>query len=206
MAPRRPPSFSAERELIAQGFRAIVGVDEAGCGALAGPLVAGAVILPLDSRLGLLRDSKLLSPQQRDGLYDVLIERCVAWAVGSASVEEILELGIRQSNLLAMRRAVEKIPQADFVLVDAWKIPGISQPQRGIIRGDLTVKSIAAGSIVAKVTRDRIMIEYASQYPGYGFEIHKGYATAAHKQAISERGPCPIHRTGWKPFQSPVNV
>lgn len=189
-----------ERELLRQGYRAIVGVDEAGCGALAGPVVAGAVILPVDSRLGKLHDSKLVSPSDRERLYEAILERADAFAIGQASVAEILALGIRQANLLAMRRAIAGIPSADFVLVDAWNIPGIVLPQRGIVRGDRLIKSIAAGSIVAKVTRDRIMVEYAAQYPAYGFEIHKGYATAAHRRAIHSHGACPIHRVTWKPF------
>lgn len=198
----RNPTFQIERELQAQGYQVIVGVDEAGCGALAGPVVAGAVVLPLSSRLGLLRDSKLLNPRQRATLFELICERATAFATGLASVEEIAELGIRPANLLAMRRAVDQIRDADFVLVDAWTIPGISIPQRGIIRGDLTIKSIAAGSIIAKVTRDRIMVEFARQYPEYGFEEHKGYGTAAHKAAIKCHGPCLIHRLGWRPFQT----
>lgn len=194
------PTFQYERALLDQGFRAIVGVDEAGCGALAGPLVAGAVIFPLDSRLGGLNDSKLLSPSKRDELYDVIKERAVAWAVGSVSVEEITELGLRPANLLAMRRAVEAIPQADYALVDAWTIPGLLIPQRGIIRGDQLVKSIAAASVVAKVTRDRMMLDLSVQFPAYQFHVHKGYATKTHRDAIKKHGPCAAHRLTYKTF------
>lgn len=194
------PTFQYERALLDQGFRAIVGVDEAGCGALAGPLVAGAVIFPLDSRLGDLNDSKLLSPSKRDELYDVIKERAVAWAVGSVSVEEITELGLRPANLLAMRRAVEGIPQADYALVDAWTIPKLGLPQQGIIRGDQLVKSIAAASVMAKVTRDRLMAELAALHPAYGFEVHKGYATKTHRDAIKKYGPCAAHRLTYKTF------
>lgn len=196
----KTPTFQMERELLAQGYRAIVGVDEAGCGALAGPLVAGAVIFPLDSRLGDVRDSKLIQEEERDALYDLVIARATAWATGSVSVEEIMALGLRKANLLAMKRAVDGIAGADYVLVDAWTIPGITLPQRGIVRGDRTVKSIAAASVIAKVTRDRVMRELALQYPAYGFEIHKGYATEMHRNAIKEHGPCAAHRLTYKTF------
>jgi ribonuclease HII len=195
------PTFHRERELIGQGYRMIVGVDEVGSGALAGPVFAGAVVLPLDSRLGGIRDSKLLSAAAREDLYPLIIERAAAWAVGSATVEEIHAVGIRQATLLAMRRAVESIAGADYVLVDAWKIPGISLPQNGIIRGDRFVKSIAAASIVAKVERDRVMAALAEVYPQYGFEVHKGYATSTHRAAIKEHGACPIHRVGYRTFR-----
>lgn len=196
------PTFQYERELIAQGYSAIVGVDEAGCGALAGPLVAAAVIFPLDSGLALVRDSKTLSPAQRDSLYFEIIEKADAWGVGEVSHEEIFEIGLRPANYLAMRRAIEKIEAPDFVLVDAWTIPGISIPQKGIVKGDQLVKSIAAASVIAKVTRDRIMIELAREFPEYGFDEHKGYGTKRHREAIKEHGPCSIHRLRYKTFQS----
>lgn len=196
------PTFQFERELQKLGHQAIVGVDEAGCGALAGPVVAGAVILPLNSRLSLIRDSKLLSPRQREGLFDLIVERSTAWAAGSASVEEITCLGLRPATYLAMRRALEQIPQIDFVLVDAWTLPNLPHPQRGIIKGDRLVKSIAAASIIAKVTRDRFMKTLAEDYPVYGFEIHKGYGTSFHRQAIIEHGPCPHHRLTYKTFKN----
>jgi ribonuclease HII len=194
------PTFLMERELADRGFRAIVGVDEAGCGALAGPLVAAAVIFPFASRLGDVNDSKLLSPAKRDKLYNLIVERAVAWAVGSVSVEEIASMGLRPANLLAMRRAVEGISGVDYALVDAWTIPGLAVPQRGIVRGDALVKSIAAASVIAKVTRDRRMARLAEEYPAYGFEIHKGYATKLHRDAIKKHGPCPAHRLGYKTF------
>ncbi|MBI4435762.1 ribonuclease HII [Candidatus Uhrbacteria bacterium] len=202
MSTKSPPTFKIERELLAQGFQRIVGVDEAGCGALAGPVVASAVILPMDSRIGALRDSKLLSERQREELYPLIVERAVAWSVGMASVEEIARLNIRGANLLAMRRAVEELESIDYLLVDAWTIPGVTVPQRGIIRGDLKVKSIAAASVIAKVTRDRLMIELAREFPVYGFEVHKGYATKVHRDAIALHGPCPHHRLSYKTFAS----
>lgn len=179
----------------------IVGVDEVGSGALAGPVYAGAVVLPLDSRLGRIQDSKLLHAEAREELSPLIKQRSLAWSVGAATVEEITELGIRGATLLAMRRAVEDILQADYVLVDAWTIPGITIPQNGIIRGDRYVKSIAAASIIAKVERDQLMRELGETYPEYGFDVHKGYATSGHRQAIHKYGPCPIHRTGYKTFQ-----
>lgn len=199
----RPPTFQVEKSLWKAGFRLIAGVDEAGCGALAGPVVAGAAILPFDSRLGMIRDSKLLSPEAREELYPLIIERAIAWGVGSASVEEISALNIRQAGLLAMRRAVEALAtQPDHLLVDAWTIPGLALPQRGIIKGDRLVKSIAAASILAKVTRDRIMADLAKTYPAYGFEIHKGYGTVLHQTAIKKHGPCPAHRLTYRTFTS----
>jgi ribonuclease HII len=198
----KKPTFLVERELIAQGFRAIAGVDEAGTGALAGPVVAAAVVFPLDSRLGKVRDSKLLGAEVREELYELVVERAAAWAVGIANVEEITAHGLRWANLTAMKRAVEAIASVDYVLVDAWTIPNLAIPQQGIIRGDRTVKSIAAASIVAKVTRDRLMRELAVQYPAYGFEIHKGYATVEHRAAIQKEGACPIHRLTYRTFRT----
>ncbi len=194
------PTFEFERELLSQGYRAIVGVDEAGCGALAGPVVAAAVIFPLDSHLGRVKDSKLLTPESREELYPLILERAVAWAVGLASVREITELNIRRASLLAMQRAVSAIDQADFALVDAWTIPGITIPQKAVIHGDRLVKSIAAASIIAKVTRDRIMRELAEAFPLYGFDEHKGYATEEHREALSLHGPCPHHRLSYRTF------
>lgn len=195
------PTFQAERELAGRGFGAVAGVDEAGTGSLAGPVVAGAVIFPFDSRLGSVRDSKLVPEDAREELYELVVERAVAYGVGIAEVEEIESVGLRRATLNAMRRAVEAIAQADYALVDAWTIPGLAIPQHGIVRGDRTVKSIAAASIVAKVTRDRLMRELALIHPGYGFEVHKGYATSEHRRAIREFGPCPAHRLSYRTFR-----
>ena len=202
MSIKHAPTFKIELELMADGFQRIVGVDEAGCGALAGPVVAGAVIFPLDSNLEKVRDSKLLTERAREELYPQITECATAWGSGSASVEEIFDIGIRAATYLAMRRAVEAIEQPDYILVDAWTIPGINTPQRGIIRGDRTVKSIAAASIIAKVTRDRLMKVYADEYPVYQFGVHKGYGTKVHREAITAHGPCKIHRLGYKTFSS----
>jgi len=195
------PTFQYERDLLSQGFSMVVGVDEAGSGSLAGPLVAGAAVISIDSRMAGLRDSKLMTPAARDEMYAEIVEGATAWAFGSVSVEEIASLGLRPANLLAMRRAVEGIAGADYALVDAWTIPGLAIPQRGIVHGDRLVKSIAAASIVAKVTRDRMMVELSGRFPEYGFEVHKGYATKAHLEAIELYGPCEIHRMGYKTFK-----
>lgn len=177
-----------------RGYQFIVGVDEAGAGALAGPVVAGAVILSDDHPIEGLGDSKLLTEKKREKLYSEIILHAQAWAFGMATVEEIEVLGIRPANYLAMRRAVEKIPHAQFALVDAWTIPQLPIPQQGIIRGDRSIACIAAGSIIAKVTRDRMMVDFHERFPQYGFDIHKGYGTKVHRDAIKEHGPSAIHR------------
>lgn len=183
------------------GYKAVVGVDEVGCGALAGPVVAGAVILSMPFRLAGVRDSKLLTPLARERLSEEIKKRARTYSVGEAGVEEINKLGIRRATFLAMRRALEKIGEIDFVLVDAWQIPGLPFQQKGIIRGDRLIKSIAAASIIAKVYRDSLMDRFSGEYPQYGFGNHKGYSTEFHLKAIKEFGPCPIHRTSWKRFQ-----
>jgi ribonuclease HII len=195
------PTFQFERELAALGYKAVVGIDEVGCGSLAGPVVAGAVVLPPTFRFAGLRDSKLLTALARERLSEEIKEKARSFAIGEADITEIASVGLRRATLLAMRRALEKIKEIDFVLVDAWQIPGIELPQKGIIRGDRTVKSIAAASIVAKVYRDAMMDDYDKEYPEYGFAEHKGYSTKKHLEAIKRFGPCSIHRTGWRTFQ-----
>lgn len=195
------PTFHFERDLAALGYKAVVGIDEVGAGALAGPVVAGAVVLQMPFRLAGVRDSKLLTVAARERLAREIKKYSRAHAVGQASVEEINKLGIRQATFLAMRRTLEKIGEIDFVLVDAWQIPGIPFRQKGIIRGDRLVKSIAAASILAKVYRDALMDKLAEEYPQYGFHDHKGYSTPEHLTAIREFGACPIHRVTWRRFQ-----
>ncbi len=188
------PTRAFEAKVLEEGYRFVVGVDEAGAGALAGPVVAGAVILhPTESVTG-LQDSKKLSAKKREELYSAILKYSVAWAFGMATVEEIMLHGIRPANYLAMRRAIEKIEQAEYALVDAWTIPSLHIPQLGIIRGDQQVESIAAASIIAKVTRDRMMMDYHARYPIYGFDSHKGYGTRKHREAIEKHGPSPVHR------------
>ena len=175
----------------------VCGIDEAGRGPLAGPVVAGAVILPADCRILYLNDSKKLSEKRREELFLEIKEKAVSWAVGIASPEEIDEINILQATYRAMRQAVGQLNPAPGVLLnDAVTIPELpeSLTQVPIIKGDAKSVSIAAASILAKVTRDHMMIEYAKIYPEYGIARHKGYGTAVHISALKEYGPCPIHR------------
>lgn len=173
----------------------ICGVDEAGRGPLAGPVAAGAVILPTDCRILYLNDSKKLSEKRREALYLEIKEKAVAWSVGIASPGRIDEINILQATYEAMREAIRGLsPKPDVLLNDAVTIPGAEYTQVPIIKGDSKSLSIAAASILAKVTRDHMMAEYEEMFPGYGFAKHKGYGTAAHIQAIRQLGPCPIHR------------
>lgn len=150
----------------------------------------------------MIRDSKMLTERQREQLFDQIDERAQFWTIGIASVAEIDAWGIRPANLMAMKRAVKQIREVEFALVDAWTIPAIEIPQRGIIRGDQSVKSIAAASIMAKVSRDRLMAEYDRTFPEYGFARHKGYGTKFHRDMIKKHGPCTLHRTSWAMFRS----
>lgn len=196
------PTFKEERALMGAGYSRIAGTDEVGAGCIAGPVFAAAVILPLDSRIALIRDSKLLSEKQRLEVVDEIKEKATAWAVGYATVEEIDTFNIRQAGALAMRRAVGSLEiSPDFVLVDGFEIQGFPCPQKRIVKGDRLVKSIAAASIIAKVTRDAILVEYEKEFPGYGFSQHKGYGTKVHQEALKRLGPCPIHRRSYEPVR-----
>jgi len=180
----------------ASSYLAVCGVDEAGRGPLAGPVVAGACILPPDVDILYLNDSKKLSAKRRSLLYDEICEKAVAFGVGMVSPERIDEINILQATYEAMKQAVDKLSVVpDLLLVDAVTIPGVPMKQVGIIKGDAKSVSIAAASILAKVTRDRMMVEMDTLYPEYGFGQNKGYGSAAHIQAIREYGACPIHRT-----------
>ena len=185
-----------EIDLWEQGFDMIAGVDEAGMAPLAGPVIAGAVILPKNYKLKRLNDSKqILDETVRDELAEQIKRDCLVWAVGRAEVEEIDTLNIYHAGLLAMRRAVEGLAsQPDFILVDARRIPHCPPPQRGIIKGDTLSASIAAASIIAKTTRDAIMTEFDSIHPGYNFKTHKGYPTPEHCRCLKELGATTIHR------------
>jgi ribonuclease HII len=185
-----------EIELWADGFGMVAGVDEAGMAPLAGPVVAGAVILPQNYKLRGLNDSKkILDPEKRDELAIQIKQDALCWAVGFAEVEEIDKINIYHAGLLAMQRAVQGLSSGpDFILVDARKIPNCTTPQRGIIRGDALSASIAAASIIAKTTRDAHMREFDALYSGYGFASHKGYPTPEHCKALQELGALPIHR------------
>ena len=192
-AARTNNMLSYEREYAA--YSAICGIDEVGRGPLAGPVVAGAVILPKDDTILYLNDSKKLSAAKREELYDVIYERAVAVSVGEVGHERIDEINILQATYEAMRAAIMNLKvQPDILLNDAVTIPGVSVRQIPIIKGDAKSCSIAAASIVAKVTRDRMMDEMDGLYPGYGFAGNKGYGSAEHIKAIKELGPCPIHR------------
>ena len=176
-------------------YRFICGIDEAGRGPLAGPVVAGAVILPGDCEILYLNDSKKLSPAKREALYDEIMDKAEAVGVGMASPARIDEINILQATYEAMREAVAALNVApDLLLNDAVTIPGISIPQVPIIKGDAKSVSIAAASIIAKVTRDRLMVQYDKILPGYGFAQHKGYGSREHIEAIRRLGPTPIHR------------
>jgi ribonuclease HII len=182
-----------EREY--EGFGLVCGIDEAGRGPLAGPVVAGAAILPADCTILYLNDSKKLSEKRREELFLEIREKAVAWSTGMASPERIDEINILNATYEAMREAIEGLSVLPQVLLnDAVTIPGIALRQVPIIKGDAKSVSIAAASILAKVTRDHMMEEYAKLYPQYGFEKHKGYGTAAHIAALREFGLCPIHR------------
>ncbi len=182
-----------EREYAHLGY--VCGIDEVGRGPLAGPVVAGAVILPADCDILYINDSKKLSEKKREELYDVIMEKAVATGIGYSSQERIDEINILQATYEAMRQAINNLSTVpDILLNDAVTIPLVDIRQVPIIKGDAKSISIGAASIIAKVTRDRLMVEYDSVYPGYGFASNKGYGSAAHIAALKQLGPCPIHR------------
>ena len=187
--------WEIERSCKERGYQLICGADEAGAGPLAGPVVAGAVILPKNSRILYLNDSKKLSEKRREELFVRIQKEALAWSVGIAEPERIDEINILQATYEAMRKAIQGLPQKpDLLLNDAVTIPDVEIVQIPIVKGDAKSLSIAAASILAKVTRDHMMMEYDKIYPEYGFGKHKGYGTAAHMEAIRRFGPCPIHR------------
>ncbi len=188
-----------EVQAKAEGYRAVAGVDEAGRGPLAGPVVAGAIILPERLDLGGLDDSKKLSEQQRNYFYEKLTGATANWAVGIVGVDLIDEINILQAARLAMKQAVEKLPQVpDLVLVDGNQEITIGMDQKILVGGDRRCLSIAAASVLAKVTRDRLMQDLHSHFPDYGFDRHKGYGTRLHRDRIAEIGPCLHHRKSFK--------
>ena len=181
------------------GYKQIAGIDEAGRGALAGPVIAAAVILPINCSIKGLRDSKLLSPKQRDALFDEIHDVAVSVGIGTADHRVIDRLNILQATLLAMREAVEKLTVSpDYVLVDGLDVPEVGIAGEAIPKGDSRSYSIAAASIIAKVTRDRLMAELDPIYPNYGFSRHKGYPTSQHRHAIAQFGASEIHRRTFK--------
>ena len=189
-----------ENSLRRFGFCRIAGVDEVGRGCLAGPVMAGAVVLHADRHIPGLRDSKLLTPAERDRLHDVILQRCDGWAVGVVEPAEIDRINIHRASLQAMRQAVlALVPLPDLVLVDAFRIPDLLIAQHGVIHGDTRCSAIAAASIVAKVVRDRRMAELHQADPRYGFERHKGYGTEEHLAAMARYGYSPQHRRSFRP-------
>ena len=194
-------TYELESKYIEQGYKMVCGCDEAGRGPLAGPVVAAACILPLGLVIEGLNDSKKLTEKKREALFEVIKKEAVAYAIASASVEEIEEINILNASMLAMNRAVEALSvKADLALIDGNVSRGFSIPTVTVIKGDATSPSIAAASILAKVTRDRMLCEYARQYPEYAFEKHKGYGTKAHYDAIKTHGVLPIHRRSFLKF------
>lgn len=190
------PDFQFEKEAIEKGYKFVCGVDEAGRGPLAGPVCAAAVILPYGIEIEGLNDSKKLSEKKREALFDVIKEKALAYSIAFASVEEIEEFNILEATFIAMNRAIDSLNQkADFALIDGNRVPkGIKIPCQTVIKGDAKSQSIAAASILAKVSRDRLLLEYDKQYPEYNFQKHKGYGTKEHTDLILKHGVCPIHR------------
>jgi len=201
------PDLREEMALYAESYSHIAGLDEAGRGSWAGPVVAGAVILPLDQpdlsqELDGVRDSKQLTPRQRERLYPIIESTALAVGVGVVPPEEIDEVGIVPATRQAMSLAIAQLaPSPDFLLIDYLSLPGSSIPQKGITSGDALSLLIAAASIVAKVSRDRLMVKLDAQYPGYGFARHKGYGTRQHRESLIRLGPSPIHRLSYAPMR-----
>lgn len=184
-----------EHKHAQEGYHAICGVDEAGRGPLAGPVCAAAVILPMDIEIPGLNDSKKLSDKKRRELFPIICEKAVAYGIAFADHCEIDEINILQATYLAMERAISKLNvKADFALIDGNRAKDFGLPVETVVGGDGLSASIAAASVLAKVTRDNYMLEMAAAYPQYGFDIHKGYGTKAHYEALTEYGACPIHR------------
>ena len=184
-----------EEELFAQGYKLICGVDEAGRGPLAGPVCAAAVILPAGLEIPGLDDSKKLSDKRRRELFPIIKEQAIAYGIGLASHEEIDEINILQATFLAMERAIAQLKVTpEYALIDGNRAKDFGLPVKTVVKGDSLSANIAAASILAKVTRDDLMEQAAVEFPGYGFEIHKGYGTKAHYAALTEKGPSPIHR------------
>lgn len=184
-----------EKEALAKGYKSVCGVDEAGRGPLAGPVCAAAVILPEGVIIDGVNDSKKLSEKKRESLFDVIREQALSYSIAYATVDEIEDINILNATMLAMRRAIEGLDiKADYAIIDGNKIPPIDIDAECIVKGDAKSMSIACASILAKVSRDRLLYKYAEEYPMYGFDKHKGYGTKVHREAILKYGPCPYHR------------
>jgi ribonuclease HII len=202
------PNLDQENDLKSQGYELIAGIDEVGRGALAGPVVASAVILPHPASLpwlGLVRDSKELDSRKRESLFDLINKEAVAVGIGIIPSQVIDSINILKATRLAMMQAVEKLPkQPHFLIIDRVTLSQCPLPQRGITRGDKLCLSIACASIIAKVTRDRMMVEFDQVYPGYGFAQHKGYGTGEHISCLRKLGPSPIHRLYFAPVRNVI--
>ena len=203
------PSFVEERRLSALGYHFVAGIDEVGRGSLAGPVVAAAVIVPCRIKAGWLKqvkDSKLLTPTKREYLFKRILKIAISVGVGEASYESIDAQGIVRATKLAMKLAIERLsPPPEFLLIDYLLLREVALPQKGIVNGDSLCFSIACASIIAKVTRDRLMVELDSSYPGYGLAQHKGYCTQAHVANLRRLGPSPIHRRSFHPVKDMVS-
>ena len=199
------PTFAEERLLWSRGLARVAGIDEAGRGPLAGPVVAAAIILPVEFRsawLSRVADSKSLTAGRRESLFEKLIAEPICYGVGVIDSHTIDMVGIAKATRLAMKAAVKQLqPAPDFLLIDYFKLPEVRLPQKGVEDGDSLCTSIAAASIIAKVTRDRLMADFDAQYPGYGFAEHKGYGTEAHLECLRRLGACPIHRRSFQPVR-----
>ena len=205
----RKPAFNDlqmlryEEELYKKGIRLVAGVDEAGRGPLSGPVVAGAVIFSPGARIDGVRDSKLLSPKKREELFNKICKVAEAVGIGIVSEAIIDRVNILQATYLAMRRAIDSLSvRPEYLLVDGRGLPGTNIPQLAIIGGDRLSRSVASGSIIAKVTRDRIVTRQGKLFPQYGFAVHKGYPTRKHLEALRKYGPCRVHRRSFKPVKS----
>ncbi|HCT80658.1 MAG TPA: ribonuclease HII [Micromonosporaceae bacterium] len=205
LSPTRPQVRSdggiyvLEKALRRRGFAVVAGADEAGRGACAGPLVAAAVVLPDRGEIPGLNDSKLLTALARDRIYDLVIASAVSWAAVIVEPADIDRRGLHVGNVAAMRRAIAKLtPHPSYVLTDGFAVDGLGVPGLAVWKGDQVAACVAAASVVAKVTRDRMMTELDAEYPAYGFAVHKGYSTPEHAAALKEHGPSPVHRHSYK--------
>ena len=199
----RPKLWKFERMAAGMGYQVVAGVDEVGMGPLAGPVVGGAVVLRIGDRIPGLNDSKQMTADEREQADRIIRRRAVAVSVCAVDHTHVDRLGLYKARILAHAGAVAGLSvKAEYLLIDAFDIPDTPLPQMAVVRGDKVCASIMAASIVAKVHRDRLMIAYDSQFPGYGFTVHKGYATAAHRRALRELGPSPIHRMSWAPIRA----
>lgn len=200
------PDYSIENELMLKGYKRICGVDEAGRGPLCGPVVAAACILPEGLYIEGLNDSKKLTEKKREALFDIICKSAISYSIAEASVDEINRFNILEADLLAMRRAIDGLSvRADFAMIDGNIARDFSIPAMAVVKGDSKSMSIAAASVLAKVTRDRMCIDLDAQYPQYGIAKHKGYGTKEHIAALRRFGPCPIYRTKFIRFLDEKN-